>query len=255
MFPRNCCILGTGKFSSALIARSLSGTCGVVVFQSQLGNEGFIYVNGTQPSQVMFGGVNEVMTNPAGGIAIGGSITHPALPKPLRFQPGWITLGSERVSSSIFLRGSYTAAAAPVWIPPAVGLMNNNGTDVHYLFMTDSMVVTTQTLTLYCGTEADYKSPPGAAVSVAAIAASGGLSGAVLNWDTLRRDGRSTLSDSYRGFNAPLVIRSGGLSAALGLVTGDFLGATAVYVDPTTKVVTTSDLQTWYSWSGTTSFP
>src|SRR5215468_10238086 len=112
MFPRNCCIRGSDKFSSALIARSLSGTCGVVVFQWQLGNEGFLYVNGTQPSQVMWGGVNEVMTNPAGGVAIGGSITHQPLPKPFRYQAGWMVLGSERVSSSIFLRGSYTVATA-----------------------------------------------------------------------------------------------------------------------------------------------
>jgi len=252
MVPRGACVLGTDRYPTALIAKSLSGTCGVVCFQTNLGNEAWIYVNGVQPSQVMFGGKTEVFTNPAGGVAIGGSITHPALPQPiLRNQAGWMIYGSDRVSSSIFLRGGMTTAAAPVWIPPAIGLMNNGtqhgpGTDIHYLFVLDTGAM----MTLYNGTEADYKAPPGAATVVAAIAPSGGLSGPTLNWDTLRRDGRTTLSDGWRGIQSPLVIQSAGKSAAIGLVTGDFLGATALYLNPATKAVTTDDLQTWYGWSG-----
>ena len=252
MFPYNTCVVGTDRYPSALIAKSLSGTCGVVVFQTNLGNEAWIYVNGVQPSQVMFGGKNEVFSNPAGGVAIGGSITHPALPQPvLRNQAGWMIFGSDRVSSSIMIRGSMTTAGTPVWIPPAIGLMNNGGqhtpgTDIHYLFVLDTGAL----MTLYNGTEADYKNPPGAATTVAAIAPSGGLSGTVLNWDTVRRDGRATLSDDWRGLRSPLIIQSAGKSAAIGLVTGDFLGATALYLNPITKAVTTDDLQSWYSWSG-----
>jgi len=239
-------MVGSDKVISALVAKSLSGTCGVVVFQSQTGAEGFIYINGTQPSQVMWGGVTQVMTNPAGGVAIGTSITHPAFPSQFRVPDGWCVLGSERVSSSIFIRGSYTVTGTPVWLPPAIGIMNAQGADIHYLFMLEAPV---GTIKLMNGSEADYLAGGGSATAVATIAASGGLSGTYLNWDTVRRDGRSTIGDNWRGFNAPVVIQSAGKSGAIGLVTGDWLGATAIYLDPTTHAVVTTDLISWQTWA------
>jgi hypothetical protein len=123
--------------------------------------------------------------------------------------------------------------------------MNAQMADIHYLFMLDTGAL----LELMLGTEADYIASGGAATIVASIAPSGGMSGSVLNWDTVRREGRSVLSDDWKGFRAPVVVQTNGQSAALGFITDDFKGATALYLDPATKAVKTDDLFTWYGWS------
>src|SRR5215472_7616270 len=130
MFPRNCCVVGNQKFPTALVARGIgpgvssvypNGTCGFVGFRSHLGNEGYIYVDGLQPSQVRWGSMSEFYNLPSTGVAIGTAITHPALPAvPVqRHLAGWCVYGGPRTNSSIFLKGAYTITAGPTWLPPA----------------------------------------------------------------------------------------------------------------------------------------
>lgn len=253
-YPRNTNVVGSARHPSILIAASMPTTCGVFVFQSQNGNEGYIYINGINPSTVMWGGLNEVMNNPAGGVAITGNlITHPAAPKQFRIPPGWILYGGPRVSSSIFLRGAYTTTGTPKWLPPAVAIgigpanKDTLQSDRQYLFMLEQAAA----LNLYSGVEADYLNPPGSATQLATIPASGGMSSTtfptILNWSTLRRDGRSTLSDNYRGFNGPLIVQSTGNAAAIGLMTGDWSGATAIYFNWVARSIQTVDIMTWYN--------
>lgn len=260
MFPRNCNVVGDERFPSALVARGIgagvspafpNGACGSIGFLSHLGNEGYIYVDGLQPSQVRWGSVNEVTTNPVGGVAIGLAITHPALPSvPVqRYPAGWCVYGSPRVTSSVYLKGAYTLAlAGGTWLPPAIGLMNNPGLDIRYLFMLDTGI----SVDLHLGAEADYLAGGGSSTLVATIAPSGpnpSPSGGLINWDMVRVEGRSTMSDDWRGINGPVVVQTNGQSAAIGFLTDDFQGTTALYIDPVAKTVKTDDLFTWYNWS------
>jgi len=232
MWPRSVSVQGSDRYPSLLVAHSIQQTCGVVVFRSRLNNEGYLYINGTNPMQLMWGGVTQVMTAPAGGVAIGTPVT-PVVGGQLvtRTFPGWCVYGSDRVSSSILVAGGPKAA-------PAVGLMNNAGADINYLFMTDTGAL----ITLMLGTEADWLAGGGSAavISTGGIAPSGMLD--------IRRDGRSVLADEERTIPTALVVQGTGKSAALGLVNGDYTGGIAISLDPSTKAVRESTLAAWQAW-------
>jgi len=224
---------------------SLPSTCGTVCFETDRGNEAYLYINGLSPMTLKFGGVTEVMTNPAGGTTIGTPIT-PVGPGATpgyarRIPPGWIFYGTERVSGTIMV------CPAPGGSAPGIGLMNNFGADIKYLYVTDDGT----TMKLNVGTEAQWLAKTVMGTPIAAIAQSGARGRDV--------EGRSIIVDAPgpRAAAAPtvgVVVRSGGQSAALGLASGDLLSGVAISWDSSVPGLRYDAIQTWHTWSGIGSF-
>src|SRR5215467_10640729 len=241
MWPRSVSVLGSDKWSSIVGAYSTSGTCGAVCFETEKGNEAYLYINGLSPMTLMFGGVTEIMSNPAGGTAIGTPIT-PVGPGATpgyvrRTPPGWIFYGTDRVSSAIMV------CPAPGGAAPAIGLVNNNGNDIKYLYVTDDGT----TMKLNVGTEAQWLAKTVMGTPIATVAQSGARGRYV--------EGRSILVDApgpRAALVGPvgLVIRSGGL----GLASGDLMSGVAISWDPSVPGLRYDAIQNWYTWSGVNSF-
>jgi len=232
-------ILGSDKWSSLLGVISLPGTCGTVTFETERGNEGYLYINGTNPMTLMWGGVNEVMSNPAGGTAIGTPIT-PGTWGFDRYPAGFCVYGTDRESGTVMVTPSPGMA-------PALGLMNNSGNDIRYLYVTDDGT----TMTLRVGSEANWLAKAAGTV-IAAIAQSGARGRYV--------EGRTVLVDAPSGRAATpptvaVVVQSGNKSAAIGLMSGDYSGSVAIAYDSSVPGMRYSTVPSWYTWSGVTSFP
>jgi len=245
VWPRRVSIHGSDRWSSILGAFSTPGTCGTFCFETDKGHEAYLYINGTSPMTLMFGGVTEVMTNPAGGTAIGSPITPVgpgATPSGVRrIPPGWAMCGTERVSSAVLI------CPAPGGAAPAIGLMNNNGNDIKYLYVTDDGTM----MTLNVGTEAQWLANTVMGTPIATIAQSGARGRYV--------EGRTILVDAPGPRSAmvdpvAVVVRSGGLSGAIGLMSGDLLSGVAISYDPGASALRYDAVQNWYSWSGANAF-
>jgi len=220
-------------------------TCGTVCFETDKGNEAYLYINGLSPMTLMFGGVTEAWTNPAGGVAISGPITPMgpgATPGGLRHTPaGWIFYGTERVSGTIMI------CPSPGGYAPAIGLVNNFGSDIKYLYVTD----VASSMKLNVGTEAQWLAKTVMGTPIATIAASG-AKGRYM-------EGRSILVDAPgpRSALAPpvaLVVQSGGQSGAIGLASGDLLSGVAISWDASVPGLRYEAIQSWNNWSGTGHF-
>jgi len=226
-YPRKVSALGTERFPSALLILSKLTTCGVLVMGRKGGpspegpsttnpDESYIYLDGTNPVTPRIGGVTEVMTNPAGGIALGASVPQ-GLWRGERFR-GITILGSDRVSSSVKICG-------PVKVTnnvnlPAVGIMYNKGAAIMYFYVTEGA-----SRFLCYGDETAWQA--GDVTNKVAVGALPAGSGSLGNL----RDGRTVFGNDDE--SEALVVESAGKSGALIFGSGDHMTAVALYIDAT----------------------
>jgi hypothetical protein len=233
-YPRNVSIYGTERFPSAIMSFGEAGTCGTLVFQAINGDEYYLYLNGTNPLTPMLGGVNEVMNNPAGGVALG-----PGVPKAsvdvgqLLRDEGLSTFGSSRVSSSIMI-ASNPNAFSPA--PPAIGFVIPGGFRYVYL----------QNRALYWGDQTAWLARALTnQIGAGQVTPSGALGPG--------RSGRSVIADDGKnsayipGMSYPAaVIRTGGKCGALILASGDHQAGVAMFWNGTTIKFDT--VQNWLTY-------
>ncbi len=220
LYPRQVCVEGQKEFPNATFIVSKKTTSGVLVFITDLNNDFFIYMDGDTPR---FGNLNDVMSAPASGIALGAAVP------PSTWDPrevlGSVTLfGSNRVSSSL------AVASTKAGVAPAVGLMCNGGTDIFYLYVVNPGY-------LCMGGEAAWLA--NTASAPLANRPTAGTLGRV-------RDGR-TLICNDRGYPA-LVVASSGKGGAVVLATGDHSDAIAMYANNPGSIVFDS-YPNWLTWN------
>jgi hypothetical protein len=170
----------------------------------------------------MFGGRNEIMTNPAGGVALGTAVAK----APLNLGRG--------DAISIFGTGRISSSAAIVSPDkPALGLMWGSGANISYLFVVGAVGE------LRIGTEAQWLA--GTGTVLATIAPTGKFD--------LRREGRGIIGGSDRpiAVQAATVV-SGGRGSALTLASGDQASAVSFYTTDG-ATLTTSSYTAWKVWN------
>jgi hypothetical protein len=223
LYPRNVSVYGTEKMPCAVLASSLPQTSGALVFITPQANDYYIYMDGNVPR---FGGVTEVMTNPAGGVALGAAVVPGGWDQDKRID-GVSQLGTDRVSSSVAIvsNGGYA---------PALGLMFNKAASIEYLYVvTGNLCIGDETAWL-AGT---------IGTPLATITGSGTLD--------VRRDGRTVIGNN-RSSIAPslpnaMVIASGGKGAAFGFAWGDYSVVTTMYYDGT--ALKFDNAANWWTWT------
>jgi hypothetical protein len=234
VFPRNCSVFGTENSPSLLVSTSIINTCGVLVFETPDGNEFYIFTDGLIPSM---GGVNEVMIGGIGsvGTALGPAIT-PAPPTvPLR--DGMSVLGSQRVSSSIFIASNKILGRSG-----ALAMMTGNGLQARFLYLTSTGA---NTWRLNLGTENQYLSGSQATLVGSPVVGSGALG--------MIRLGR-TIIQNTRGEirNAPVAfIISAGRGAGFGFEFGgeNLQGNGMIMYFPESGVPLFVTPDQWWAWN------
>jgi hypothetical protein len=197
VWPRNISQYGSDKMLSALGLMGMVGTSGALSF-STTGGDFWIYLNGTNPATPMWGGLTEVMTNPAGGVALGTAVT--PIGAELDLEDGITIFGTER----------YSGAAVIVGPKPALGLMNGNGANITYLFALPIG-------DLRLGTEAQWLAGAGGTL-LATKAPSGFADPRRVGATLLGNTDSSIRASAYNG----VVVQSSGLKGAgLILASGD----------------------------------
>jgi hypothetical protein len=236
LWPRNCTILGTERFPSSMVLRSVDNTCGILAFivgsaagdlEGKGSNDYYIYINGTNPMTPMFGNVTNVMTTPAGGTALATAIA--AQPWDESIVDGASIYGSQRVSSSVALvqgTGGRTG----------LGFMTDSGNSIEWLYVTGA------TPNLCHGTEAQMLAGT-VANSLGTTTAAGSLG--------IFREGRTVYGNTNRdnaGVN-PVVLQSGGRGAGLALTAGDQHGGVAMWFTTAGAAPSFGTWQQWWAWS------
>src|SRR6516162_660492 len=264
VWPRNCSILGSDKWSSIVAALSLSGTFGILCFETEKGNEAYLYINGSNPMTLMFGGVAQ-LSAPAGGTAIGTPIVPVAAPATpggvSRLAPGWTVFGTSRVIAGIGKPTSTIMVCAAPGGAPAVGLMNNSTNAIQYIYVTDDGT----TMKLNVGTEAQWLAKTVMVTPIAAIAKSGAVGryaeGRTVLVDTPGGDGigsplpQPVTARAATPTPVALVVQSAGQSGAIGLMSSDFSSGIAISYDPVAAGLRYDAIPNWYTWSGINSYP
>lgn len=226
LFPRQVSSFGTDQTPSAVVAISQFNTCGTIVFIDNVPNDYYIYLNGTNPITPMWGGVNEVMTNPGGGVAL--STAKPQQPWDDDRFSGQTTFGSGRVSSALAIVSNTT-------IPPALGFMGNGGKDIEYLYVVGGA--------LCLGDETAWlsRSVAGQLVTIVGSGSRG-----------TRVEGRTLFADDRNVAYPAAVVQSSGRGGAAVLASGDHKTAIAMYYDPTKAAgqqLVFDTAQNWLTWN------
>jgi len=125
--------------------------------------------------------------------------------------------------------------------------MNNNGNDIKYIYVTDTGAM----MTLNVGTEAQWLAKTVMGTPIAAIAPTGARGRDV--------EGRTILVDTPQPRSATVgpiavVVRSGGLSGAIGFMSGDLRSGGAMSWDPSVPGQRDDGVQAWFNWSGPNEF-